>query len=331
MNAAYINKPGPCNEIIVGEIPTPQPMQDEYLIRIKAISLNPIDMYIRAGTINMPLPKQFISGCDFAGVVEKVGENCSRFKEGDRVWGSNQGLLGRQGTSAEFAAIKEDWLYPSPEGVDDQQLAASSLVGITAHLGLFRNVNLKAGETIFVNGGTGGVGSMVVQMAKAIGAKVITTVGSSAKEDLCRSWGADKVINYKTDDIPKEVKDYTNNQGVNVWFETQREPDFFKIVDLMAPRGRIIIMAGRTAQPLFPVGPFYVKGLTLTGFAMFNATPDEQRRCANDINAWLASGKLKSHIGAAFPLSKAAEAHKLLEENTLKGIGTLSGKVILLP
>ncbi|MFZ4609650.1 MAG: NADPH:quinone reductase [Gemmataceae bacterium] len=331
MIAAYINKPGPCNEIIVGEVTTPQPMQDEYLIRIKAIALNPIDMYIRAGTINMPLPKQFISGCDFAGVVEKVGENCSRFKEGDRVWGSNQGLLGRQGTSAEFAAIKEDWLYPSPEGVDDQQLAATSLVGITAHLGLFRNVNLKAGETIFVNGGTGGVGSMVVQMAKAIGAKVITTVGSSAKEDLCRSWGADKVINYKTDDIPKEVRDYTNNQGVHVWFETQREPDFFKIVDLMAARGRIIIMAGRTAQPLFPVGPFYVKGLTLTGFAMFNATPDEQRRCANDINAWLASGKLKSHIGAAFPLSKAAEAHKLLEENTLKGTGTLSGKVILLP
>ena len=331
MIAAYINKPGPCNEIIVGEVTTPQPMQDEYLIRIKAIALNPIDMYIRAGTINMPLPKQFITGCDFAGVVEKVGENCSRFKEGDRVWGSNQGLLGRQGTSAEFAAIKEDWLYPSPEGVDDQQLAATSLVGITAHLGLFRNVNLKAGETIFVNGGTGGVGSMVVQMAKAIGAKVITTVGSSAKEELCRSWGADKVINYKTDDIPKEVKDYTSNQGVNVWFETQREPDFFKIVDLMAARGRIIIMAGRTAQPLFPVGPFYVKGLTLTGFAMFNATPDEQRRCANDINAWLASGKLKSHIGAAFPLSKAAEAHKLLEENTLKGTGTLSGKVILLP
>lgn len=331
MKAAYINKPGPCNEIIVGEMPTPELMQDEYLIRIKAIALNPIDIYIRAGTIAMPLPKQFISGCDFAGVVESVGENCSRFKEGDRVWGSNQGLLGRQGTSAEFAAIKEDWLYPSPEGVDDQQLAATSLVGITAHLGLFRNVNLKANETIFVNGGTGGVGSMVVQMAKAIGAKVITTVGSSAKEELCRSWGADKVINYKTDDILKEVKDYTSNQGVNVWFETQREPDFFKIVDLMAPRGRIIIMAGRTAQPLFPVGPFYVKGLTLTGFAMFNATPDEQRRCANDINAWLASGKLRSHIGAAFPLSKAAEAHKLLEDNTLKGVGTLSGKIILLP
>ncbi|NBR07204.1 MAG: NADPH:quinone reductase [Planctomycetes bacterium] len=331
MKAAYINKPGPYNEIIVGDIPTPQPTHDEYLIRIKASALNPIDLYIRAGTIAMPLPKHFISGCDFAGVVEKVGENCSRFKEGDRVWGSNQGLLGRQGTSAEFATIKEDWLYPSPEGVDDQQLAATSLVGITAHLGLFRNVNLKAGETIFVNGGTGGVGSMVVQMAKAIGAKVITTVGSKTKEELCRSWGADKVINYKTDDISKEVKDFTNNQGVNVWFETQREPDFFKIVDQMAPRGRIIIMAGRTAQPLFPVGPFYVKGLTLTGFAMFNATPDEQRRCANDINAWLASGKLRSHIGAAFPLSKAAEAHKLLEENTLKGAGTLSGKVILLP
>lgn len=331
MIAAYINKPGPYNEIIVGEVPTPKPSQGEYLIRVKTISLNPIDLYIRAGTIAMQLPKQFISGCDFAGVVEGVGENCSRFKEGDRVWGSNQGLLGRQGTSSEFTCVREEWLYPSPEGVDDQQLAATALVGITAHLGLFRNINLKAGETIFVNGGTGGVGSMVVQMAKAIGAKVITTVGSNAKADLCRSWGADKIINYKTDDIPKEVKEFTNNQGVNVWFETQREPDFFKIVDLMAPRGRIIIMAGRTAQPLFPVGPFYVKGLTLTGFAMFNATPDEQRRCATDINAWLASGKLHSHIGAAFPLSKAAEAHKLLEENTLKSAGTLSGKVILLP
>ncbi len=331
MKAAFIEKTGSIDEIIFGSLPLPKLGIGEYLVRVKCISLNPIDIYIRAGTVAMNLPKPFISGCDFAGVVEQVGENCSRFKVGDRVWGSNQGLLGRQGTCSEFIAVRDDYVYPSPEGVEDSQLAATALVGITAHLGLFRNVNLKAGETVFVNGGTGGVGSMVVQMAKAIGAKVVTTVGSKEKADVCYSWGADLVLNYHSDDISKGVKEFTSNQGVQVWFETQREPDFLKIVDLMALRGRIIIMAGRTAQPIFPVGPFYIKGLSLTGFAMFNATPDEQRRCANDINAWLASGKLNSHIGATFPLSNAKNAHKLLEENTLGKVGSLTGKILLIP
>ena len=159
--------------------------------------------------------------------------------------------------------------------------------------GLFQRARLQAGETVFVNGGTGGVGSMVVQMAKAVGAKAITTVGSDEKAELCRSWGADCVLNYKTDDIPARIKDFTNGQGVNVWYETQREPDFIKTVDLMARRGRMIVMAGRQAQPTFPVGPFYVKDLSLYGFAMFNATPDEQRICADDINRWLAEKKLQ--------------------------------------
>src|SRR5205823_6467220 len=115
------------------------------------------------------------------GTVETVGAGVKRFKPGDRVWGSNQGLLGRQGTFAEYAAVAEEWLYPTPAGVDDQQAAAVALVGITAHLGLFGRAGLKAGETAFVNGGTGGVGSMVVQMTKAAGGRVVTTVGTAEK------------------------------------------------------------------------------------------------------------------------------------------------------
>ncbi|MHB1422178.1 MAG: NADPH:quinone reductase [Gemmataceae bacterium] len=329
MKAAYIETTGAANVIQYGDLAQPSPGTGEVLVRVGAAAINPIDLYIRAGMVAMPLPKPFIVGCDLAGTVERLGPAASRFKVGDRVWGSNQGLLGRQGTFAEYAAVAEDWLYPTPDGVDDKSAAAAALTGITAHLGLFRAAQLKSGEIVYVNGGTGGVGSMVVQMAKAAGAKVITTVGSADKAKLCQQWGADCVFNYKNDDIPARVREYTRGQGVNVWYETQREPDFLRIVDLMAQRGRIVIIAGRQAQPVFPVGPFYVKGLSLHGFAMFNASAAEQRRCADDINRWLKSGQLKPPIGRIFPLAQAASAHQLLEENTLGKAGNLQGKVVV--
>src|SRR5207247_5430677 len=131
-----------------------------------------------------------------------VGAGVKSVTVGERVWGSNQGLLGRQGTFAEYACVHEDWLYQIPDGVSEPEAAAVALVGITAHLGLFRCARLQAGETVFVNGGTGGVGSLVVQMAKAVGAKAITTVGSAEKANLARSLGADGVLNYKSDDVP---------------------------------------------------------------------------------------------------------------------------------
>ncbi len=331
MKAAYYEQTGAPEVIQFGELPAPTPKAGEVLVRVGAAALNPIDTYIRAGMVNMPLPKPFIPGCDLAGTVEAVGPEVRRFKAGDRVWGSNQGLLGRQGTFAEYAAVAEEWLYPTPAGVTDAEAAAAALVGITAHLGLFRCANLKAGEWVFVNGGTGGVGSMVVQQAKAVGAKVITTVGSAEKAETCRKWGADGVINYKTEDVDAKVKELTGGKGVQVWYETQREPDFLRTVPLLAPRGRMVIMAGRQAQPVFPVGPFYVKDCALFGFAMFNATPDEQRRAAEDINRWLGEKKLHVVIGRTFKFSEAAAAHRLQEENTLNKAGTLTGKIVLVP
>jgi NADPH2:quinone reductase len=331
MKAAYLETTGSPDVIKVGELPTPTPQAGEVLVRVKAAALNPIDTYVRAGVVAMTLPKPFVTGSDVAGVVEAVGPGVKRFKSGDRVWGSNQGLLGRQGACAEYVCASEDWFYPTPDGVSDAEAAGVALVGITAHLGLFQCAHLKAGETAFVNGGTGGVGSMVVQMAKAVGARAITTVGSSEKAALARGWGCDLVLNYKTDDVPARVKEFTKDQGVNVWYETQREPDFMKTIPLLARRGRMIVMAGRQAQPTFPVGPFYVKDLSLFGFAMFNATPDEQRACADDINKWLREKKLHVHIGRTFPLAETAAAHRFLEDNTLHKAGTLSGKVIVVP
>lgn len=327
MKAALLDQQGPAQNIRIADVPTPTPKKGEILVKVGAAALNPIDVYLRAGTIPMPIPKPFITGTDFAGAIEAVGEGV-KFKVGDRVWGSNQGLLGRQGTCAEYVCTGAEWAYPTPEGVADPEAAGVALVGITAHLGLFGCAELKAGETVFVNGGTGGVGAMVVQMAKAVGAKVITTVGSAEKAKIVAAWGADLVLNYKTDDVAAKVKAFG---PVNVWYETQREPDFLKTVELLAPRGRMVIMAGRTAQPLFPVGPFYVKGCSLFGFAMFNATPDEQRACADDINRWLAEKKLHVTVGKGFPLAETAAAHQFLEENTVGKAGTLSGKVVVVP
>jgi NADPH2:quinone reductase len=172
---------------------------------------------------------------------------------------------------------------------------------------------------------------MVVQMSKAAGAKVITTVGTAEKAELCRNWGADRIILYKTEDVPAAVRDFTNGQGVNVWYETQREPDLVRTVDLLARRGRLILIAGRQAQPTLPVGPFYVKDLSLFGFAIFNAPPEQQRQCAADIIRLLAENKLHAVIGRTFPLQESAAAHRLLEENTLHKAGTLSGKVVVMP
>lgn len=331
MKAAYIEATGGPEAIRYGDLPTPDPQAGEVRVKVTAAGLNPVDTYIRAGIVAMPLPKPFIPGCDLAGTVEAIGPAVTRFKVGDRVWGSNQGLLGRQGTFAEFCVTGEQWLYPLPTGVKEADAAALALVGITAHLGLFWRTNLKAGETVFVNGGTGGVGACVVQMAKAVGAKVVTTVGSAAKAQIAADLGADVVLNYKTDDVVKGVKDATAGRGADVFFETVPPSDFDRTVEMMAPRGRIVVMAGRQARPTWPNGPFYVKGLSLFGFVMFSMTPDEQRACANDMNTWMASGALRAVIGQTFPLKDAAAAHQLQEDNTVGKKGTLSGKIVVVP
>ncbi len=330
MKAAYIIRTGPPEAITYGDLPTPKPGPTECLIKVAAVDVNPIDTYIRSGMVPAQLSFPFILGRDLAGTVVEAGADVKRFKPGDRVWATNQGFAGRQGTFSDFAAVDECWLHPTPPSVKDEDVAAVSLVGVTAHLGLFREAKLKAGEVLFVNGGTGGVGAAVVQMAKTVGARVISTAGSDAKVALCRELGADLALNYKTQDVDAAIQGFATD-GVNVWWETLREPNFERAIPLLAMRGRMVVMAGREARPAFPVGPFYVKDCSLFGFAMFNASAEDQRAAAADINRWMAERKLKPQIGRILPLSEAVTAHRLQEESTIHKTGALAGKIVLKP
>jgi len=193
-----------------------------------------------------------------------------------------------------------------------------------------RNAALRPREILFVNGGTGGVGACVVQMAKILGARVIATAGTDEKVAACRDLGADLAINYRTQDVVAAVRDFAP-EGVNVWWETLREPDFDRAIPLLALRGRMVIMAGREARPPFPVGPFYVKDCSLHGLAVFNSSAREQRAAANAINRWVAEGKLRARIDRVLPLEQAAAAHRLQEESTVQKTGALAGKLVLRP
>lgn len=328
MKAAFIRQTGPPDQIQIGELPTPQPADDQIRIRVHAASVNPIDTYVRGGIVAMDLPSPFIVGCDAAGVVESVGKQVKRFAAGDRVWTTNQGLLGRQGTFAEQIVVDEKWVFGLPESVSFVDAAANALVGVTAHLGLFREAQLQPGESVLVIGGSGGVGSMVVQMAVAAGARVISTAGGESKAELVRSFGADDVILYRSESIKDRTLKFAPD-GVNVFWETRREPDFVGAVEVMAARGRMVLMAGRDATPAFPVGPFYVKECSLHGFVMFKATPGEMRTAAEECSRWMADGKLKANIGATFPLDQAADAHRLQESATLDDSDRLTGKIVV--
>ena len=330
MKAAFIEQTGGPENIIYGDLPDPSPGAGEVLVRVGAASVNPIDTYVRGGLVAAELPVPFVVGSDFAGTVEAVGEGVTHWQPGDNVWGANQGGYGRQGTAAELACVGAEWLHATPEGISDEEAAAIALVGITAHIGLVLKAGVQEGETVFVNGGAGGVGSMVVQIAKATGARVIATAGSDARAAKATELGADEVINYQTEEVAARVKALAP-QGVNVLWETRRETDLDWAVSLLAQRGRLIVMAGREARPVLPVGPLYVKDCSVHGFAMFNYPAAEQRQCGDDLNRWLAEAKLHANIDRVLPLSETAEAHRLQEANTIGLAGTLAGKIVLKP
>lgn len=333
MKAAFIERTGPPEVIRHGDLPEPVAGPGQALVRVRACAVNPIDTYVRAGTVAMPLPSPFVVGCDLAGEVVAVGPGTAGLEPGDRVWGSNQGLLGRQGVCAEFAAVDARWLYHTPRGVSDRDAAAGALVGITAHLGLVTSARLAAGETIFVSGGSGGVGSMVVQIARRLGARVVATASSDSAAARLAASGADAVVDRRRcgdrEALAAAVRAAAPG-GVNVWWEALREPDFDQILALLADRGRIVLMAGREARPTLPVGPFYVKEATLTGFVMFKASWQEQAACAADLNRWMAGG-LRAPIGTVLPLVETAAAHRLQEEGTIGRTGRLEGKIVVEP
>ncbi len=329
MKAAYINRTGPPDVITIGDLPAPKPSASQCLIKVGAVDVNPFDLYVRSGLISGKLSFPHILGLDLAGTVIECGVNVTRFKSGDRVWASNQGSDGG-GTFAEEAVVDESWLNAIPQGVSDEDAVAVSLVGITAHLGLIKVARLQPGEILFVNGGSGAVGSCVLQIAKILGARVLTSAGTDEKVQTCRELGADLALNYKTQDVDAAIRNFSP-QGVNLWWETLREPNFERAIPLLSTRGRMVVMAGRDARPAFPVGQFYTKNCSVHGFAIFNFSAEEQRPAAEDLNQWLAAGRIRPRIDRVLPLEKTALAHQLQEESTIGNKGTLAGKIVLKP
>ena len=323
MKAAFIDAPGPPESLQYGDLPTPEPKAGEVLVRIAASSVNPIDTYIRSGMVAANLPKPFIPGCDLAGTVVALGSGTGRFKVGDRVWGSNQGLAGRQGTLAEYAAVHEQWLYATPASIADSDAAAIALVGITAHLGLFDRTNLAAGETLFVNGGTGGVGSAVVQMARAVGARVIATVGSAEKAETAKAFGADVVVNYKTDDILAVVKDATGGKGVDVVYDCVGGAYAEPAIRTMNWNGRYLVIGFAAGDiPKIPLNLLLLKSCSLVG--VFWGASMQKEAAINAANmrqivTWVAEGKLKPHVHKVFPLAETANAIRELDNRASTG------------
>ena len=300
------------------------PHNDQVLVKVVAVTVNPVDTYIRSGAYPIPLPRPFIIGRDLVGIVEAVGRGVTRFAPGQRVWCNNQGYGGRQGTFAEFVAVDEGLLYPLPDGVNEHEAVAVVHSALTACIGLVREAAIQAGETLLINGGSGNVGSAALQVAHYFGARVIVTAGSTEKIRRCLELGADRAVNYKTEDLAAAIRDFAP-QGVDVYWDTTREPDFERSVPLLKHRGRIILMAGLKAHPPFPVGAFYTKDCSMHGFAITNATPEELRDVADQINRLLAAGALKAKVDRVMPLAEAAMAHRLFEEHQAE----LNGKIVL--
>jgi NADPH2:quinone reductase len=324
MQAAYINAPGPASSITYGQLPEPIIGAGEVLVRVSAVAVNHIDTYIRSGAYALNLPRPFIVGRDMVGVVEAVGHGVTQFAAGDRVWSNCLGIDGLQGSFAERLAVPHDRLYLLPEQAEPIQAVAVLHSALTASLGLFDRAGLAAGETIFVNGGSGSVGMAVLQIAKAAGSRVAVTAGSAEKAARCVEAGADRVMNYHTDDIVEALRAFAPD-GVKIYWDATRSFEMSQALAVLAPRGRIVVMAGLDRHCDLPLGAFYTRNVTLHGFTITGSTTADYAWHAERINRWLAAGTLTAAIEQVMPLSQTARAHQFQEA------GELPGKLVLTP
>jgi NADPH2:quinone reductase len=324
MQAAFIERPGPAAAIRVGELPPPEAGDTDVLVRVAAVTVNPVDTYIRSGAYRTELPAPFIIGRDMTGTVEAVGSAVTRFRPGDRVWCNNQGYDGRQGTFAEQLAIAEPLLYHLPAAADPLEAVTVLHSGLTASIGLFARAGIAPGETVFVNGGDGNVGTAVLQFARTAGARVIVTAGRPEKAQWCRELGADEVIDYRRDRVVDAVR-RTCPDGVHVYWDASGHVALDDVLAVMRRRGRIVLMAGLTHRTELAVGTFYTRNCSLYGFTVTDATREELAAHARRIADALANGTLRGRTHAVLPLSNAAEAHRLVEQ------GGLFGKIVLVP
>jgi len=322
MLAIRVHQTGGVEQLKPEEIPVPQPAEDEILVKIYAAGVNFIDIYHRTGLYPLPLP--FTPGLEAAGVVEAVGAKVTDFSVGDKVAYSSQ-----LGAYAEYAVVPAEKVVPVPDNVSLADAAAVMLQGMTAHYLTFSTYPLQPGETALVHAAAGGVGLLLVQLAKKIGATVIGTVSTAEKEDLAKQAGADHIIRYTEMDFESETMRLTGGNGVDVVYDSVGQATFEKSLNVLHPRGYMVLF-GQSSGPVppFDLGELNRKGsLYVTRPSLFHYIADRKDLLwrSGDLFQWIADGSLKLRIDRTVPLAQAADAHRLLAGRKT------AGKVLLRP
>lgn len=322
MKAIQVSKVGGPDVLTLVDLPVPTPKANEALVQIKAAGVNFIDVYFREGRYPAPLP--FVNGQEAAGVVTEVGSDVKLVKRGDRV-----AYTGAVGSYAEYAAVPESRLVKIPDELDFEQAAAAMLQGMTAHYLSHSTYKLQSGETALVHAAAGGVGLLLVQMAKKIGARVIGTVGTHEKAQLAREAGADECIVYTEKDFETETKRLTHDKGVHVVYDGVGKDTFDKDLNVLRPRGYLVLF-GASSGPVPPFdliklsqkGSLYITRPTL---AHYTAAREELEWRASDVLQWIQRGELKLRIHKTYSLAEAQQAHRDLEGRKT------TGKLLLIP
>ena len=322
MNAIQVQKTGGPEVLSVVDIPAPKPKPNEALVQIKAIGVNFIDVYFREG--RYPAQTPFVPGQEASGVVTEIGSDVKDLKPGDRV-----AYAGTLSSYAEYAAVAADRLVKIPDKVTFEQGAAAMLQGMTAHYLVHSTYPLKRGDTALIHAAAGGVGQLLVQMAKKIGARAIGTAGTEEKAKLARDAGADDVILYTKQDFEIETKRLTNNRGVEVVYDGVGKDTFEKGLNVLRPRGYMVLFGGSSgAVPPFDLIKLSQKGslfVTRPTLAHYIATREDLLWRANNVLNSISAGDLKIHFGHTYKLADAPLAHRDLEGRKT------TGKLLLIP
>ena len=322
MKAIRVSHTGGPEVMELAEVSVPQAKPGEAIVKVHVAGVNSIDAQFRDGRLRTPLP--FIPGQEGAGSVIAIGPNAKLVRVGDRVAWS-----GTLGSYAEYVGAPEDHLVPVPASVTDEQAAAVMMHGLTAHYLVNDAHKLKAGETALVHAAAGGVGLLLVQMAHAVGAKVIGTASSDDKAQLAREAGADEVIVFTKQDFEAEVKRLTGGKGVDVVYDGVGKATFEKNLNVMRLRG-MLVLYGMSSGPVPPVDPAKLseKGslyMARTTLAHFTATREELLARTSALFAMIAEGKLNLLIAKTYPLAEAPQAHRDMEARKI------AGKLLLIP
>lgn len=319
MRAVGIKEPGGPEVLQEVSVPIPEPRESEVLIRVQAAGVNRPDVLQRLGKYPLPADADPLPGLEVAGEVVATGTGTSRWESGDKVMALCHG-----GGYAEYCRVNESHCLPVPAQLSMIEAAAVPETCFTVWYNVFMRAGLGAGESILVHGGSSGIGTTAIQLAKAIGASVITTAGTDDKCSFCKNLGAEHAINYKTSDWEQRIGELTQGKGVNVVLDMVAGPYMQKNMNVLGRDGRYVIIAflqGPKAE--LDMRQVLGKRLTITGSTLRPQTTAEKAAIAADLGRrvmpWLESGTVRPIIDSTFKLAEAAQAHALMESSQHMG------------